>query len=47
MASAPIVTTALPPITAASSFILFRLLEFIVTLPSMVVADSPRRCGEP
>ncbi len=33
MASAPIVTTALPPITAASSFTLLWLFESIVTLP--------------
>src|SRR5215207_5504267 len=46
-ASAPIVTTALPPIIAASSFTVPVFFESIVELPFMAVADSPLRRGEP
>jgi hypothetical protein len=41
------VTTALPPMTAAIRFTVFCLYEFIAGLHFMVIAVSLLRCGEP
>jgi hypothetical protein len=41
------VTTALPPMTAASSFMVFRFCEFISQTSIHGLSDSPLRRDEP